>query len=190
MMKGGKMEENYAFHEVQKAADQMTALGALMMALDGNVTDLTEDEIHGVGILLNSIGMELREWNKEKEKDDQKENADIKKKFRHYMELKKQTEGAILLPHSEGDSFYRFWFDDAYFVNQLMNLPLNMAHGGIPQCVIRMDEKDNCIGIVTGISMTAAVCEEVKDQKASEINKPIYATVLTPEAGNVAAAVH
>jgi|GEM_PF-1670476 len=178
------MEEKYFSHEVYAAANQLTAIGGLMMALDGRLTDLSANEINAIGIILNNAGMELRDWNQETEEAQKKrihEEAEFKR-FRNYLQIKKDTEGAVLFFYVEEYDHYRLYFDDAYLgAQKCLGLSINMTVEGVPLCVIEPDEKQKYIDTITRLHMKVAICEEAKGQNGKPENVKIQKVKTTSD---------
>ncbi|EFK10155.1 MutS domain I protein [delta proteobacterium NaphS2] len=166
------MFEEHEFPEVYAASSQISALGALMMAMDGKVTDLTIDEIYGVGVMLNDIGMRLREWNKKtgKEYDEEQKYAfapSLRRALRQYLDIKKEVHGAILLFEGVNQDYYFCLFGDAYHVSNELGLELKFLDD-LPKCVVPADLKDDCIGKMVDLGMKVAICGKVKERTADQ----------------------
>jgi len=59
------MEEKYESHDIYVIANQLTAIGGLMMGLDGDAVELLVSETRALGKILKQTGNELNAWNKE-----------------------------------------------------------------------------------------------------------------------------
>ena len=165
------MMKDYEFHEVYEASSQMTALGALMMAMDNDAIELTDDEIHGIGVLLNSIGMGLREWNKKngKEYEEKQKYAfdpSLRWALRQYLDIKKQYHGAIILFDGASQDHYYCLFGDAYHVSDKLGLELKFYHEDLPKCVVPADLRDKCVEKMIDFGMKVAVCGQELDKEA------------------------
>ena len=170
--KGPRMEENIFSCTVYGAANQLTALGGLMMGFNGDSIELETEEIHSVGTIINKIGQELKTWNSQTNPQPSKgkewAREPLIKQFDSYRQFKEAASNAVLLFQSDGHC--SAFFDDAYLLVKLFDMPLTLS-SGIPECQINPTRQRTLAGDLNAWRFDVAVCEGESISKVFEVGK-------------------
>ncbi|EFK11899.1 conserved hypothetical protein [delta proteobacterium NaphS2] len=124
------------------------------------------DEIHAVGQIINHVGMSLKDLNKEYEaaaevnKDKSYASRAAFAQFDSYWERKRSSGADVILWGFEKD--YISYFDDAFLCAEVMNRYCS-AVNGVPESIVRSDEKDKCIKKLVARSLKVVVMGKTRN---------------------------